>query len=124
MARTIGLAPQQAAASGVHQEGSLTNAQSHPVRLAWLLAVLLAALRVAWVWPWLLTLGAWMAPSYEQPLLPLWTLFALLLGGRAAAQLATARMRSLRQARVWMAVLGPLLTLLPTLVLTRKYLKV
>lgn len=90
----------------------MTNAHPHPARLTWLLAVLLAALRVAWIWPWLLTLGAWMAPSYGQPLLPLWTLFALLLGGRAAAQLATARTHSLQQARAWMAVLGPLLLLL------------
>ena len=36
--------------------------------------------------------------------LPLWALFALLLGGRAAAQVALQRAATTRQARVWMAV--------------------
>jgi hypothetical protein len=80
--------------------------------LTWLLAALTATMRVAWVYPWLLAVGAWMAPSHAQPILPLWSLYALLLGGRAAAQMAAAHTSSLRQARLWMAVLGPLVLLL------------
>ncbi|MCB9113535.1 MAG: DUF4129 domain-containing protein [Caldilinea sp.] len=81
-------------------------------RLAWTLAALVDAMRVAWIWPWLHVLGAWLAPSYGQPVLPLWSLFALLLGGRAAAQVALQRAATTRQARVWMAVLGPVILLL------------
>lgn len=79
--------------------------------LAWALAALVAAMRAAWMWPWLLVLGAWLAPTYGEPLLPLWSFFALLLGGRAAAQIALHRTVTTRQARVWMAVLGPVVLL-------------
>lgn len=89
-----------------------TTGSNHSPRFTWLLAALVATMRVAWIWPWLLTLGAWMAPSYGAPLLPLWSLFALLLGGRAAAQFAATHTRTLREARAWIAVLGPLLLLL------------
>lgn len=88
------------------------DARAQSARLTWLLALLVATMRVAWVWSWLLLLGAWMAPSYTQPVLPLWSLYALLLGGRIVAQAATARTAHLRQARVWMAVAGPLVLLL------------
>jgi len=80
--------------------------------LTWLLAILTATMRAAWVYPWLLVLGAWMAPSHAQPLLPLWSLYALLLGGRIAARTAAAHTSSPRRARLWMALLGPLLLLL------------
>lgn len=90
----------------------MTNARPSSSRLIWLLAVLLATMRVAWVWPWLLALGAWMAPSYPQPVLSLWSLFALLLGGRAAAAFATMHTPDLRLARPWLAALSPLLLLL------------
>lgn len=90
----------------------MLDARSTASRLTWLLAALVATLRVAWLWPWLQALGAWMAPSYPQPVLPLWSLFALLLGGRAAALFAARRARNLRQARVWIAVFSPLLLLL------------
>jgi len=79
--------------------------------LAWVLAVLVSAMRVAWIWPWFLLLGTWLAPSYGQPLLPLGAFFALLLGGRAVAQFALRRSTTTRQARVWMAILGPVLLL-------------
>jgi len=79
--------------------------------LAWALAALVAAMRVAWIWPWQLVLGAWLAPSYSEPILPLWSIFALLLGGRAAAQIALQRTETTRQARMWMAVLGPVVLL-------------
>lgn len=85
---------------------------NHMQRLTWLLAVLTATMRVAWIYPWLLAVGAWMAPSHPQPILPIWSLYALLLGGRVVAQLVTARMASLRRARLWMAALGPLVLLL------------
>lgn len=90
----------------------MTDTRAASVRLTWLLALLMALVRVAWAWPWLLALGAWMAPSYPQPVLPLWALFALLLGGRAAAEVATTRAHTLRQARVWLALFSPLLLLL------------
>ena len=90
----------------------MAETRAASVRLTWLLAVLMALVRVAWVWPWLLALGAWMAPSYPQPVLPLWSLFALLLGGRAAAHLAATHSRNIRQARAWIAVFSPLLLLL------------
>lgn len=90
----------------------MTDTRPPSSRLIWLLAVLVATMRVAWMWPWLLALGAWMSPSYLQPVLPLWSLFALLLGGRAAAEVVTLRTRDLRQARLWLAVLSPLLLLL------------
>lgn len=80
--------------------------------LAWSLAALVDAMRVAWIWPWLLVLGAWLAPSFGRPVLPLWSLFALLLGGRAVAQLALQRAATTRQARVGMAVIGPVILLL------------
>lgn len=89
-----------------------TDAHAQSARLTWLLALLVATMRVAWAWPWLLLLGRWMAPSYADPVLPLWSLFALLLGGRAAAQMATARAANLRQARLWMAAAGPVVLLL------------
>ena len=79
--------------------------------LAWGLAALVTVMRVAWIWPWLLVLGAWLAPSYTQPILPLWSLFALLLGGRAAAQFTLQRTTTTRQARVWMGVFGPIVLL-------------
>lgn len=90
----------------------MTDAHTDSTRLTWLLAGLVATMRAAWVWPWLLALGAWMAPSYAQPVLPLWSLFALLLGGRAAARVAATHTQNMRQARAWMAVFGPLLLLL------------
>jgi hypothetical protein len=88
------------------------DTQTDAKRLTWLLAALLATMRVGWLWPWLLALGAWMAPSYGQPVLPLWALFALLLGGRAAARWMAAHTPTLRQARLRMALLSPLLLLL------------
>jgi hypothetical protein len=88
------------------------DARAPSPRLTWLLALLVTTMRVAWIWPWLLLLGAWMAPSYAEPVLPLWSLFALMLGGRVAAHVATVRTANIRQARVWMAVTGPLILLL------------
>lgn len=78
------------------------------------MAVLLAFVRVTWVWPLLLLLGGWMAPSYPQPVLPLWSLMALLLGGRIVAHMALTRSETLYRARLWVALigLGTLLTLL------------
>ncbi len=94
------------------QTTTQAGVQTGAKRLTWLLAALLATLRTAWLWPWLLALGAWMAPSYPLPVLPLWALFALLLGGRAAAQWMAAHTSTLRQARLRMALLSPLLLLL------------
>lgn len=93
----------------MRQQRQLHN---HTQRLTWLLAVLTATMRVAWIYPWLLAVGAWMAPSHTQPILPLWSLYALLLGGYATAQMAVTRTSSLHRARLWMAVLGPLVLLL------------
>ncbi|HAJ37031.1 MAG TPA: hypothetical protein DCL15_15225 [Chloroflexi bacterium] len=90
----------------------MTAAPAASARLTWLLAVLLATMRVAWLWPWLLALGAWMAPSYLLPVLPMWSLLALLLGGRVVARLAAAHAPNLRQARIWIAVLSPPILLL------------
>jgi len=89
-------------------EGQLSGSSA----LAWVLAALMSALRIAWLWPWIVVLGTWLAPSYGQPILSLGSLFALLLGGRAAAQFALRRAATLRQARVWMAFVGPVLLLM------------
>ena len=70
------------------------------------LPVLLGTLRIAWIWPWLLFLGRWMTPAAPRPWLPLWSLFVLLLGGRIVAHLAQARCRTLRAARLWVALSG------------------
>ncbi len=106
------MASQGSAVQPSARGAGLTDPHSGSTRLVWLLAVLVVTLRVAWLWPWLLVLGAWLAPAYGQPLLPLWSLFALLLGGRAAAQIVAAHTRNTRQARTAMAVIGPLLILL------------
>ena len=46
-----------------------------------LLPLLLIALRLCWLWPWLDLLRRWLAPSYTGPLVPLWVMGALMVGG-------------------------------------------
>ena len=106
------MANQDSAVQPSARGAGLTDPRRGSTRLVWMLAVLVVTMRVAWLWPWLLALGAWLAPAYGQPMLPLWSLFALLLGGRAAAHIVATRAHSPRQARAAMAVLGPLLILL------------
>jgi len=68
-----------------------------------LLPLLVVALRVCWLWPWLTLLQRWLAPSAPGTLVPLWALCALMMGGTLAARAAMARTGTLAQARRWVS---------------------
>ena len=78
----------------------------NPMRWRWLddglLPLLVVALRVCWLWPWLILLQRWLAPSTPGDLVPLWALCTLMIGGTLMARVAVARAGSpipLAQAR-------------------------
>ena len=71
-----------------------------------LLPLLLIVLRLCWLWPWLELLRRWLAPSYTGPLVPLWVMGALMVGGLVAARTLSARGGNLGRARLQVAALG------------------
>jgi hypothetical protein len=70
----------------------------------------LALLRVTALWLWLPLLERWFIPAYyeaaEVPLLPIWLMLALLLGGTVTTHLSLDLIHSLPQARRVVAVVG------------------
>lgn len=72
---------------------------------AGLLPLLIVALRVCWIWPWLQTL-TWLMDPGAPVLLPLWAVIALLIGGALTAQAAAGAPASPRRARYVVAALG------------------
>ncbi len=70
------------------------------------LPLLLALLRLCWLWPWIQILHRWLAPSYKPALLSPWLIVGLSLGGTATARWALTRRRSLTEARVWVSSVG------------------
>lgn len=63
-----------------------------------LLPLLLTTVRAAWLWPWLQWLHHWLTPA-APPWLPLWAIFALLLGATWTTQFALVQTGSIRRAR-------------------------
>lgn len=64
------------------------------------LPLLLAAIRVCWIWPWLQLLQRWLTPTAPQAWFPLWAIPLFLLGAAVMARQALAQTTSLRRARV------------------------
>lgn len=75
------------------------------------LPVMVATIRLCWLWPWLEVLRRWLTPGYPQPWLPMWAIPMLLLGGIMVTRLVSARTTDLRIARVWVAAIGLLIVL-------------
>ena len=67
------------------------------------LPLLVAALRVCWLWPWLELVRRWMTPGYPARPLPLWAIPLLLLGGFFVSRVALAKTDNLRAARAYVA---------------------
>src|SRR5687767_6156042 len=68
--------------------------------------LLVAVVRLCWLWPWLESLRRWLAPSYQLSLLPLWAILLFFVGGAFITRIALAQTRTLTHARLWVAGSG------------------
>lgn len=70
------------------------------------LPLMVLLLRLSWLWPWLLLLQRWLLPPEARPLLPLWIVALLLLGGALATHLLPVDPKRPRRARLLAAGIG------------------
>ena len=63
-------------------------------------------LRLSWLWPWLLSLERWLLPPDVRPILPLWLVALLLLGGALTVRLLPVDPQRPRRARLPAAGIG------------------
>jgi hypothetical protein len=68
--------------------------------------LLVAVVRLCWLWPWLELLRRWLTSSYQPALLPLWAIPLLFLSGTLITRAALAQSRSLSHARIWVVGSG------------------
>ena len=70
------------------------------------LPLLIITLRLCWIWPWLLMLSRWLLPAALQPVLPLWNVALLLIGGAATTHALPVDRQRPRRARLLAAAIG------------------
>lgn len=70
------------------------------------LPLLVATIRVCWIWPWLQLLQRWLTPAVPHPWVPLWSIPIFLLSAAFLARQALARTKSLRRARLMVVAIG------------------